>query len=99
MSWKGILWAGLHTMPPFEAASPHVNLGCSYIGRAQTLPSSFTKHFQPFLPRPHLIYGAPFSGHTMPVRNGGKRFLQIPFGQILQIYLQALANRGDCWGM
>ena len=74
MSWKGILWeAGRACIPPFEAASPHVNRGylgcCSYIGRAQTLPLS--QNIFSFSAQACLIYGAPFTGHTRPVRNGG----------------------------
>ena len=80
MSWKSILWEGtgvqLHAYLTFKLLKPisceprPFRLSWSYIGRKH-LAASFKKHFQPFLPGLRLIYGAPFTGHTRPVRNGG----------------------------
>ena len=78
MSWKGILWeaACICIPPPFEAASPHVNR--SYLVRllqlyreGTNITNLFHKTFSALPAQALLIYGAPFLGHTRPVRNGG----------------------------
>ena len=78
MSWKGILWEAACACipPPFEAASPHVNR--SYLVRllqlyreGTNITNLFHKTFSALPAQALLIYGAPFTGHTRPVRNGG----------------------------